>query len=80
MIRGKGWWKEGHEEERIKMSGGGGLGKVGKRSQGSESEDVERQMERGEADKSITPSIDQLMCCREDVILPEIDGENGGTE
>ena len=46
----------------------------------SESEDVQRQMERERAAQSITPSIDQLMCCREDVILPEIDGENGGTE
>lgn len=37
-----------------------------------------RDGERERAAQSISPSIDQLMCCREDVILPEIKEGNGG--
>lgn len=37
-------------------------------------------MERGRQREQLnqSPSIDQLMCCHENVILPEIEGETEG--
>lgn len=46
-----------------------------------ENEEVKRWMERERQERaaqSISPSIDQLMCCNEDVISPEIKEKTEG--
>lgn len=73
------------EEEKIRVNGGKML-MAGKRERKIarlrlENKEVKRRMERerGEgAAQSISPSIDQLMCCSEDVISPEIKEKTEG--